>query len=314
MLSLYGLTTLQTYVYYCRSSQDSVLMKSLMSILWILDTLHLALISHTVYQYAITDFANYAGLLAPTWSVLAQIIVTGLSDGIVRGIWILSSKNQLLCSAIVISSLMNFACSLAYPIKGFDYKTYQGLHGLSWLLYFSLVTTFVSDFLIASTMCVLLARRRSVYARVDRTVRTLIVYSIDTGVLTTICTLMCLVAYALAPHNFIYIAFYFLLPKLLLNSLLATLNARKMLRERMSGGVVSIPLATTIASAAGNPGRSHREEGLSQYRVNYGLPLGESKANEDSRVGGGLTDKGIKAKDELRPIHEQAEESLGSAV
>ncbi|KAI0360706.1 hypothetical protein OH77DRAFT_711975 [Trametes cingulata] len=307
--SLYGLTTLQTYIYYCRSGKDRDAMKGLMPILWLLDTLHLGLISHTVYKYAITDFANYAGLLAPTWSVLAQVIVTGVSDGIVRGlfcyrIWILSRKNQLLCLAIVISSLMSFGCSLAYPIKGFQYNTYEGLQEISWLLYFSLATTFVSDFLIASTLSVLLARRRSVFARyarewlaslqelnggtdvhcpirVDRTVRTLIVYSVNTGALTTVCTLACLIAYALAPHKFIYIAFYFLLPKLLLNALLATLNARKTLREQMAGGPVSIPLASTVGSTDLVPAREQQDDALSQFRGDYGYYLSKGKDDGD---------------------------------
>ncbi|KAI0324067.1 hypothetical protein GY45DRAFT_1216099, partial [Cubamyces sp. BRFM 1775] len=99
-----------------------------------------------------------------------------------------------------------------------------------WLLYLTLSLTFCSDFLIATSMCVLLAKQRyGVFKQMDHTVRILIMYSINTGALTTLCTLICLITYAVSPHTFIYIVFYFLLPKLLLNSVLATFNARKTL-------------------------------------------------------------------------------------
>ncbi|KAI0324065.1 hypothetical protein GY45DRAFT_1439311 [Cubamyces sp. BRFM 1775] len=252
---LYGLTTLQTSIYFGRCRKDSVAMKGLVVLLWALDTLHLFLVSHTVYSYTITNFGNIPALLKPTWSVLAQVLVTGVSDGIIRAlycyrIWIFSGRNCLLCTAIAMSSLTTFGSSLAYTIKGLQSSTYIELEKFSWLLYFSLSWTFFSDLLIAVTMCILLAKRRyGNFRKVDHTIRVLILYSINTGALTTLCTLMALIAYAASPHTFIYIGFYFLLPKLLLNSVLGTLNARKTLREKIAGGVVSIPLPDINGSA-----------------------------------------------------------------
>ncbi|EIW55741.1 uncharacterized protein TRAVEDRAFT_50222 [Trametes versicolor FP-101664 SS1] len=210
---LYGLTTLQTYVYYGKSRKDSATMKSLVAFLWILDTVHLIMVTHTVYHYAITNFGDFLGVLKPTWSVLAQVIVTGVSDGIIRGIWILSDRNRVLCSIIAITSVVSFGCSLAYPIKGFSCTSYVELQQFAWLFYFSLSMIFAADLIIAASMCALLARRRSSYFGVDQTIRTLILFSVNTGVVTTLCTLMALIAYAVSPHTFIYIAFYFLLPK-----------------------------------------------------------------------------------------------------
>ncbi|KAI0325122.1 hypothetical protein GY45DRAFT_284944 [Cubamyces sp. BRFM 1775] len=95
-------------------------------------------------------------------------------------------------------------------------------------------------------MCALLAKsRRGVFDKTDQTIRTLVLYSINTGALTTP-----------ASHTFIYAAIYFLLPKLYLNSALAHLNARKTLREQLSGGVVTIPLPNTSGSTDTYAGRS----------------------------------------------------------
>ncbi|RPD79131.1 hypothetical protein L226DRAFT_241453 [Lentinus tigrinus ALCF2SS1-7] len=110
---LYGLTTLQTFIYYNRSPKDSAVLKTLVAMLWFLDTLHLALISHTVYEYTVTDFGNFIALLEPTWSVLAQVIVTGVSDGIVRGIfcyriWMLSNQHIPTLAGLASAALLAF--------------------------------------------------------------------------------------------------------------------------------------------------------------------------------------------------------------
>ncbi|KAI0744236.1 hypothetical protein C8Q80DRAFT_1122475 [Daedaleopsis nitida] len=50
----------------------------------VLDTLHVVLKSHTVYTYAITNFGNILALLKPTWSLVCYILVTAISDSVIR--------------------------------------------------------------------------------------------------------------------------------------------------------------------------------------------------------------------------------------
>ncbi|RDX54474.1 hypothetical protein OH76DRAFT_1397786 [Lentinus brumalis] len=267
---LYGLTTLQTYTYYNRSPKDPVVLKTLVAILWVLDTLHLAFVSHTVYEYCVADFGNLIALLEPTWSVLAQVIVTGVSDGIVRGIfchriWILSEQHVPTLMVLAGSSLLAFGCSLAFPIVGFRYTTFVGLQQISWILYLGLSTVVLSDVLISAALCVLLAKRRGNFRRANSIVRNLIMYSINTCLLTTLCSLAALVAYAASPHTFIYISFYFLLPKLFLNSLLATLNARKSLRDQLSKDSVQIPLSSGTMSGESRTARGFDTDRLMHF-------------------------------------------------
>ncbi|OJT07732.1 hypothetical protein TRAPUB_1376 [Trametes pubescens] len=129
----------------------------------------------------------------------------------------------------------------------FSLASFADLFEVSTILYISLGSGVLADVLIAASMCVLLAQRRTGFSRTDSIVRVLTMYSINTGALTSLCALLCLVSYATMPTNFVFIAFYFILPKLFLNSLLATLNARRPLREA-DPSMVSIPLATTSTS------------------------------------------------------------------
>ncbi|PCH38945.1 hypothetical protein WOLCODRAFT_37260, partial [Wolfiporia cocos MD-104 SS10] len=106
------------------------------------------------------------------------------------------------------------------------------------ILYCGLTSGAISDMLIASSLSVFLYRCQTGFTRTDSILRKLMAYSIESGVLTSVCALACLIAYATMPHNYIYIAMYFVLSKLFLNSLLANLNARDTLRE--SGNVMTI--------------------------------------------------------------------------
>ncbi|KAI0635133.1 hypothetical protein C8Q77DRAFT_682550 [Trametes polyzona] len=267
----YGITVVQTYIYYGRNGGDRLYLKSLVAILWALDSLHLALVTHAVYTYAVKDFANFLAIEVPVWSILAQVIVTGVSDIIVRGIfcervWKLSNRNWPLIATIVVTSLLVFGGSIAFSVRGYEFvnrllfdetshipstsrfsiPSFTDLAEISDILYLSLGTGVAADVLIAASMCALLAQRRTGFSRTDSMVRVLILYSINTGALTSLCALLCLVSYATMPNNFVFIAFYFVLPKLFLNSLLATLNARRPLREA-NASMMSIPLSRTTS-------------------------------------------------------------------
>lgn len=112
-LSLYGVTSFQTYIYFTRSPTDKKLMKSLvrstMLLPWVcsvlptlvrfscfgthmlqasrrpdvvdlllvrvLNTLRVSLITNAAYTYMVTDFMNLIGILKPTWCVIKQVLV-----------------------------------------------------------------------------------------------------------------------------------------------------------------------------------------------------------------------------------------------
>lgn len=248
---LYGFTNVQMYLFFTHYN-DGVILRLLVTFLWVLDTVHLALICHTIYFYAVTNFANPLAMLSVTKSIMAHVIITGISDVTVRGIfayrvWLVSQGKKLLVASIVVPTLLCFAGSIAFPIRGLQIGTYAGFAQISWILYSAFVTGVVADSIIAAALCYNLARRRTGVRRTDSIVQVLMIYSINTGVLTSLCALCVLVMYATMPSNFVFIAFYFVLPKLFLNSLLATLNARERLRGfgKSTGGVVSIPLSAT---------------------------------------------------------------------
>jgi hypothetical protein len=235
---LYGVTCLQTYVYYKRSQGDHPAFKALIYFLWLLDTLHLALVTNSLYLYLIKNYNNPIALLSPNWSILAQVFVTGVCDLIVRAIfgrrvWKISGS-YLVAAFITVSAAAAFSSGTAFACRAFVGKTFANFSHISYLMYLALGTAVLADIGIAASLCISLARSRTGFARTDSIVVVLMLYAINSSVLTTACSFACFITYIIWPHQFMFIGIYVCLSKLFLNSLLAMLNGRGELKERMT--------------------------------------------------------------------------------
>ncbi|KAG1727668.1 uncharacterized protein EDB91DRAFT_888586 [Suillus paluster] len=82
------------------------------------------------------------------------------------------------------------------------------------------------DALIASSLCCLLATSCTEFPRIDSFITKLIHYTIDTGCLTSICSIAVIITYTLIPYSFIFLGVEFIVAKLYVNSYIALLNAR----------------------------------------------------------------------------------------
>ncbi|KAF8825082.1 hypothetical protein HHX47_DHR7000668 [Lentinula edodes] len=69
----------------------------------------------------------------------------------------------------------------------------------------------------------------------DTMINKLTIFAVNTGALTSLCAVASLISIIAAPNTFIYISFFFSMGRLYTNSLLATLNARKMIRDAAEG-------------------------------------------------------------------------------
>ncbi|KAG6872102.1 hypothetical protein C0995_012988 [Termitomyces sp. Mi166 len=91
------------------------------------------------------------------------------------------------------------------------------------------------DVLITLILCILLHHSRTGFHRSDTMINKLILFAVNTGFLTSLCAVASLISIVVAGDTFLYIAFYFCIGRLYSNSLLATLNARKMIRGSGDG-------------------------------------------------------------------------------
>lgn len=245
---LFGLTTMQTITYFRSPPRDAVFFRVVVICLWLLDTFHLILVTHGIYYYVIDNFANPIAILRPTWSLVTQIYITVLIILVVRSvftarIWILSYGNKFLVVIITLTSLFVFGTGYGFASIGFG-TTFKKLFEESWMLYASLGGAVAADLMIALSLCYLLMRNRTGFKRTDSLVTTLLVYAVNTGLLTSVCATACFITYTVWPQDFIFMGIYFSLGKMYLNAMLASLNARDMLLGRkfqinQTSGVIS---------------------------------------------------------------------------
>ncbi|KAL4253772.1 hypothetical protein ABKN59_003008 [Abortiporus biennis] len=235
---LYGITCVQTYIYYTGTGKrDKISLRGIVAFLWVLDGLQLVFLAHLMYHYLISNHHNPIALNTTPWSASGFNIPTNLNDVTTRAIFIYRiwklGKNMSLTIGLTI---MNFVCSafgFAMTAKLRQLNSFQRLPEIQWLIYCVFGSIAFIDTAIAATLCILLWRMQTGFAKTDSELQKLIKYSIHTGSLTSFVAISALVSYGIMSHNLVYIAIYTTLPKFYLNALLATLNARRAIGSQL---------------------------------------------------------------------------------
>ncbi|KAF9463770.1 hypothetical protein BDZ94DRAFT_588844 [Collybia nuda] len=257
---LYGVSLVQTFFYYTSYPKDVWYLKSLVALTVVFDTVHLALISHTIYHYLVTNYFNPSSLQFMIWSLLIEALFTGLTGALVQTfytarVWRLSKRNIPLTFGILFLVVANAGCGTAWVILAMSFKTFENLLDISGLtLTINALSTAV-DIIIAASLCIMLNNARTGFKKSDTIINRLILFVVNTGVLTSCCALASLISLLASPKSLIYASFYFCIGRFYTNSFLATLNARKSLTgtvDDVSHMLVSLP--PSVLTPAGSIG------------------------------------------------------------
>ncbi|KAF9492001.1 hypothetical protein BDN71DRAFT_1238899 [Pleurotus eryngii] len=229
---LYGITILQTYLYFRRYPQDYWFVKFMVILLWALDSVHLVLCTITIYWVLVTNYSNPEVLSQTHWSMNLQTDCNGLIGLVVelffaRRVWIMS-RNWLLTGIIIVLANVHF-------MEAFLLASVKEFPKLVWVTSTGLGSAAAADIIIAVSLCFYLTRSRTGFKRTDSLISALIAYSLTTGLVTSVIASVCVVTFAIMPTNFVWLSFFWVLGKCYVNSFLAALNSRDYLRERAMG-------------------------------------------------------------------------------
>ncbi|KAI0789575.1 hypothetical protein C8Q75DRAFT_733397 [Abortiporus biennis] len=247
----YATGCLQTFNYFMNHNfkKDHVLLRLLVAFLWLLDIGGSLTSSKFCYAYFVTNYNNPIALLSlPDWSGSAFMTFESASDGFVRSlfiyrIWKLRRQVSLAIVLMVLNLLtmaFNFgratyyaSTTLAIAAKYQQLQIYSKLEDIKWMIISSFTLISVTDTTIAAILCYLLKRMKSASTlkRTSLQLETLMLYSIHTGALTSVCGICVVITYLAMPNNMVFMSIYLILPKLYHNALLATLNGRETLRN-----------------------------------------------------------------------------------
>ncbi|KAK7468333.1 hypothetical protein VKT23_002847 [Stygiomarasmius scandens] len=231
---LFGVTCTQTYMYFNSFRQDQWNMKLVVWIVWLLDLGHTVSVCHFIYTLTITDYGQgAASLVVPPVSIDIALLLSALI-GPLEQAWFTRrlytfSKNIYLTGICALLSLARLVGSIGlsvvalHQIKLIDYILHFG-----WLLTSIIAVIVANDFLLAVFLAYCLNNHKSrTYKEMSRVLDKLIIVVIETGAITSIGAIACLVFFLTMPFNTIWLAFFILLAKLYTNAFLASLNARK---------------------------------------------------------------------------------------
>ncbi|KAG1720300.1 hypothetical protein EDB19DRAFT_578307 [Suillus lakei] len=229
----FGLSNVQAFLYFqTRKGSGVTFYKLAVFWLWFLDALHVCLVTHLTYYYLVTNYANPLALLEMVWSFKALIvidvfIVYSVHLLYLQRIWIIS-KGRTRILPVFITVIIVSASSIGFVLfwAVFRSQLFSDLIKIRWSIYLSLSTMTMIDLLIASSLCYLLASAKTGFSKTDMTLRTLVRDIVNTGCLTSMCSMACIITDAAMPNNFVFLGIEFLLSKLYVNSYMALLNAR----------------------------------------------------------------------------------------
>jgi len=226
------------YYYFNRYPKDDYRLKLLVVFVWLLDTVHQALISHTSYTYLVTNYANpaYLGHIVRSLVVMVQFsafICLCVQLFLVQRVWALSHRNIPITVVLLLLVVGEFISTTLYFAKAVQFDSFDQLPQIFNISRSINILGAASDVAIAFTLIVLLHRSRTGFSRSETIITKLVIFTINTGLLTSGCAVLSLITITVFPNNFIYITFFVLIGKLYTNTLLATLNARRSSRGGM---------------------------------------------------------------------------------
>ncbi|KAH9955276.1 hypothetical protein BC827DRAFT_886418 [Russula dissimulans] len=235
---LLGMTAIQGWIFFVNGRKtDPMGLKVFVAIIIALDALHTILCAYGVYWYLILNFGNVEALEFDMWAVNVQdeinsIIGYSVQLFYARRVYILS-RNIFLSVLISVLGLLYFAMGTTITAKTFIVKLYSRFNEMNWMATVGLGGAASADILIAGSMCWYLYHKRTAYAKTNSTIMTLMTFSINSGLLTSILAIFSLVFFVLGSNtSLVWEGLVWTLGKCYVNSLLAMLNSRDYIRDQ----------------------------------------------------------------------------------
>jgi len=244
---LFGIVTVQVYIYNRAYPKDSRFIKLLVAAVWLLELGHTIATSHAVYLEIIKKFGNPALLARMPNSMAISILMEGLVTFLVEGfftfrIYCMYRTHYFAFFCWFLASL-RLVASIAYFIVCFVPPANTELFTVfedkwSWLVETLQIMGAVIDVMIAIALCAYYIRNNdTTFTSTKKLIDKLLMWAISTGLITSLVSVLSVICFLTMPNNLVWIIMYIWLAKVYSNSLLATLNARNGLREAGNHGV-----------------------------------------------------------------------------
>jgi len=232
---LYGLVVYQFLVYRNTKFNDPLWIKSVVGILFAVDTLHSAVAMYSAWETCVTNYANPASLAVISWTIPFTAVATSVAAIFTQ--FFLGHRVFKLTKSFVIVGVIG-----VFSVLGFVFGVYSGVRSgvIKEVKNFSPLNPFVicwlgfqtvADLLITAVLSFVLARSRTGFRKTDTVVNRLIRGAIQTGLFAALFALADLFSFVLHKNTNLYAMFAYPIGRIYTNTLLDTLNSRIELKQ-----------------------------------------------------------------------------------
>ncbi|EJD03388.1 uncharacterized protein FOMMEDRAFT_156792 [Fomitiporia mediterranea MF3/22] len=254
-IALSGVMLLQAYIYYRgRPQNDHRIFGAMVLVLLILDMAHVVCIMITLYHYLIRNFGNNNALAYLVPSLALTVGLTVRSNFVfaerLRFTRLKPGYNHILCSKFLYMARLEARNNVIAPIifvlqvarlisgwvttvKAIEFGTFIAwTHQVRWIFTAGVAIAVVCDILITGSLCYWLHGSRTGLHGMDEIIDKIILYSVENGALTCFSSIASLICAIIMPGNLVFIGIHFVISKLYINSVLASLNTRNSFRAQ----------------------------------------------------------------------------------
>ncbi|TFK87115.1 hypothetical protein K466DRAFT_127255 [Polyporus arcularius HHB13444] len=265
-LMQYGWTAHQCYNYFRTYQNDMWLLKGLVTVVLVLETFHSVLCMHFCYYYLTSNYFKPAALAQGVWS----INLLGVSTGAVilisqlfflRRVYLIGRKFRPLVAFCGVLLLTEFGFATAVTVDTFLHPTLHNSNQ-AWMNSAGVGIAALADTLLTAALTFSLHQSRTGIKRTDGIIDLLILYAINTGLVTGIFNILSFVFAIAMPNNLIYAGLDIVATKLYANSLMAVLNSRRSLAEHGQGLVHSSSINMSVLQRSRTTGAGRRNNSM----------------------------------------------------
>ncbi|KAG2143825.1 uncharacterized protein EDB93DRAFT_1155059 [Suillus bovinus] len=258
MVFLFGIETLQTYYYFKRYPNDRLWLKLLVVWIWLEEIGHTISVLTGMYLLTVTEFGDPDALAVTTmpigyaWSIVFSGSVGSIVEIFFAHRMYVLSKTLYLPSIAWALAAFRFVGSMIAASKVF------GSISLSvfstkwrWLITACFAAGAGADLIVAGGQCYYIYREKRI-AMGPTTMKLLdrlLTYTVETGLVLSMSAVVILIIWGTTPHSFWWFGIFLFYTEVFANSLMASLNTRRVQDDVVGGTVISLPRNPQIRSA-----------------------------------------------------------------
>ncbi|KAF9647025.1 hypothetical protein BDM02DRAFT_3188351 [Thelephora ganbajun] len=206
---LFGVSNLQTYIYYMQYPHDWIVYKVSVAVLWVLDAFNLVLTIHAMYHYLVLHFYNIDALIHVVWSFKLQTVMNVPIIVMVQALyalrlWKLNYRRdwvpRLMPLTVLIAAGELSGFSMWYPVtevvplvkvigtilavRTCQLKLFTELPSMAWITYASFGSAVAVDSILAAAIVYYLRCSRGEFESTNNRIAKLVFWTLSTGIIT----------------------------------------------------------------------------------------------------------------------------------